>query len=243
MSSEVKRYSVVLQVANDSPFRQTGDSCTVPKRTDVVLATDYAALEAECDSLKNSLLAITARHFAESWKERTSDAELEQYLSAGIAQLESERDALAAQQSAQPEFCCRHSYKVAKQAAWGARDLTQCKCDHNEYCEHCWPDDFREGGKWHGGFETKQSAPGRVADDTRMRAAAEQPDTVGAPRKLLAEAERIIDSYAEALKQCHAPGGDWAGEEAAQDDYEHEAGVASELRAILAIAQIQERNT
>lgn len=66
--------------------------------------------------------------------------------------------ALSAQQSAQPEFCCEHSYKVAKQAAWGARDLTQCKCDHNEYCEHCWPDDFREGGKWHGGFETKQSA-------------------------------------------------------------------------------------
>lgn len=72
--------------------------------------------------------------------------------------------------------------------------------------------------------------------------AAEQPDTVGVPRKLLDEAESIIDSYAEALKQCHAPGGDWAGEEAAQDDYEHEAGVASELRAILAIAQIQERN-
>ena len=45
--SEVKRYSVVLHVANDSPFRQTGDSCTRPIRTDVVLATDYAALEAE----------------------------------------------------------------------------------------------------------------------------------------------------------------------------------------------------
>jgi hypothetical protein len=59
----------------------------------------------------------------------------------------------------QPEFCCEHSYKVAKQAAWGARDLTQCKCDHNEYCEHCWPDDFKEGGKWHNGFEAKQSAP------------------------------------------------------------------------------------
>ena len=51
----------------------------------------------------------------------------------------------------QPEFCCEHSYKVAKQAAWDARDLTHCKCDHNEYCEHCWPDDFREGGKWHNG--------------------------------------------------------------------------------------------
>lgn len=52
MSSEVKRYSVVLHVANDSPFRQTGDSCTRPIRTDVVLATDYAALEAECEKLQ-----------------------------------------------------------------------------------------------------------------------------------------------------------------------------------------------
>ena len=73
---------------------------------------------------------------------------------------------LSAQQSAQPEFCCELSYKVVKQAAWGARDLTQCKCDHNEYCEHCWPDDFREGGKWHGGFETKQSAPEPVMEQT-----------------------------------------------------------------------------
>lgn len=71
------------------------------------------------------------------------------------------RAAISAQQSMQPEFCCEHSYKVAKKAAWGARDLTQCKCDHNEYCEHCWPNDFREGGKWHGWFETKQSAPER----------------------------------------------------------------------------------
>ena len=62
----------------------------------VVYLQDYAALEAECERLKNSLLAITARHFAESWKKRTSDAELEQYLSAGIAQLEAERDKLAA---------------------------------------------------------------------------------------------------------------------------------------------------
>ena len=66
--------------------------------------------------------------------------------------------AISAQQSAQPEFCCKHSYKVAKQAAWDACDLTHCKCDHNEYCEHCWPDDFREGGKWHGGFTEQQSA-------------------------------------------------------------------------------------
>lgn len=64
--------------------------------------------------------------------------------------------------------------------------------------------------------------------------AAEQPDTVAVPRVLLAEAESIIESYAEALKASHAPGGDWAGEEAAWEDYEREAGVASKLRALLA---------
>ena len=64
--------------------------------------------------------------------------------------------------------------------------------------------------------------------------AADQPDAVKVPRELLAEAESIIDSYAEALKASHAPGGDWEGEEAALDDYEREAGVASKLRALLA---------
>lgn len=66
--------------------------------------------------------------------------------------------ALSAQQSAQPEFCCELSYKAAKQKAWNARDLTHCKCDHNEYCDHCWPADFRPGGKWHGKFVARQSA-------------------------------------------------------------------------------------
>lgn len=64
--------------------------------------------------------------------------------------------------------------------------------------------------------------------------AAEQPDTVAAPRELLAEAESIIDSYAEALRASHAPGGDWDDEEGAQDDYEREAGVALKLRRLLA---------
>lgn len=63
---------------------------------------------------------------------------------------------------------------------------------------------------------------------------AAEPDTVKAPRELLAEAESIIESYAEALKASHAPGGDWEGEEAAHDEYELEAGVASKLRALLA---------
>ena len=53
------------------------------------------ALRAENARLQNALLEVTARRFAESWKKRTSDAALEQYLSAGIAQLEAERDKLA----------------------------------------------------------------------------------------------------------------------------------------------------
>lgn len=74
----------------------------------------------------------------------------------------------------------------------------------------------------------------KKADAFLVSTAAEQPDTVAVPRELLAEAESIIDSYAEALKASHAPGGDWDGEEAAQDDYEREAGVAAKLRRLLA---------
>lgn len=72
---------------------------------------------------------------------------------------------------------------------------------------------------------------------TECGACAEQPDTVAVPRELLAEAESIIDSYAEALKASHAPGGDWDGEEAALDDYEREAGVAEQLRRLLGGAE------
>ena len=61
------------------------------------LRAEAAALRAENARLQNALLEVTARRFAESWKKRTSDADLEQYLSAGIAQLEAERDALRQQ--------------------------------------------------------------------------------------------------------------------------------------------------
>lgn len=81
-------------------FMATCDCMSEVAWGDYVSHDDYAALEAECARLKNSLLAITARHFAGGWKKRTSDAELEQYLSAGIAQLEAERDALAAELAA-----------------------------------------------------------------------------------------------------------------------------------------------
>lgn len=106
-------------------------------------------------------------------------------------------------QSAQPEFCCKHSYKVAKQAAWGALDLTQCKCDHNEYCEHCWPDDFREGGKWHGGFETKQSAPERVSVPVELLRRVCWPVASGSDRHTHSEAVTEL----RALLASHAEGG------------------------------------
>ena len=74
-----------------------------------------------------------------------------------------------------------------------------------------------------------------VAEVRRLREIlAQPPDTVAVPRELMGEAESIIDSYAEALKASHAPSGDWDGEDAALDDYEREAGVASKLRRLLA---------
>lgn len=60
------------------------------------LHAEAEALRAENARLQNALLEVTTRHFAESWKKRTSDADLEQYLAAGIAQLEAERDDLRA---------------------------------------------------------------------------------------------------------------------------------------------------
>lgn len=30
------------------------------------------------------------------------------------------------------------------------RRLDLCKCDHCEYCLHCWPKEFRPGGVWGG---------------------------------------------------------------------------------------------
>lgn len=41
--------------------------------------------------------------------------------------------------------------KARKEAAWkAARRLDLCKCDHNEYCPHCYPPEFRPGGVWDG---------------------------------------------------------------------------------------------
>lgn len=93
--SEVKRYDAVHIRYEDNNIRYGGGL-----GVEMVTARDYDALEAECARLKNSLLEITTRHFAERWKQSASEKQLEQYLSAGIAQLETERDALAAENEA-----------------------------------------------------------------------------------------------------------------------------------------------
>ncbi len=35
--------------------------------------------------------------------------------------------------------------KLRRVGVWESRDLTKCGCDHNEYCEHCWPLELRKG--------------------------------------------------------------------------------------------------
>lgn len=52
--------------------------------------SEYAALQAERDHYKNAIKEVTARNFAERWRNTATDKELEQYLSSGISQLENE---------------------------------------------------------------------------------------------------------------------------------------------------------
>ena len=40
--------------------------------------------------------------------------------------------------------------KLRARKVWQTRQTHLCRCDHNEYCEHCWPESFRPGGVWHG---------------------------------------------------------------------------------------------
>jgi hypothetical protein len=39
------------------------------------------------------------------------------------------------------------------------RRLDLCRCDHNEYCRHCWPAEFRPGGVWGGPNDGIQRLP------------------------------------------------------------------------------------
>ena len=87
MNRQVKRYAII---SDNWDYVESPTGGFIDR-------DDYAALEAENARLQNALLEVTARRFAESWKKRTSDAELEQYLSAGVAQIEAERDALRQQ--------------------------------------------------------------------------------------------------------------------------------------------------
>lgn len=63
----------------------------------LVSPSSVRALLDELEAKDNALLAITTRHFAESWSRRANDAKLDEYLSAGIAQLQAERDAALAE--------------------------------------------------------------------------------------------------------------------------------------------------
>jgi len=41
--------------------------------------------------------------------------------------------------------------KYAADKAWAARDLSKCKCDHNETCEHCYQPNLRHNAEITGG--------------------------------------------------------------------------------------------
>lgn len=47
-------------------------------------------------------------------------------------------------------YCCEHSWREARDAAWNkVRSSRRCLCDpHVEYCDVCFPVEFRPGGAW-----------------------------------------------------------------------------------------------
>lgn len=63
-------------------------------------------------------------------------------LSLDDAQVQNWQEALA-----QPEQKHPLQVKADRDKAWSMRE-TNCGCDHNEYCEKCWPLAFRKGGYW-----------------------------------------------------------------------------------------------
>ena len=74
---------------------------------------------------------------------------LEASISGGLYEVIQCREAITAikEALAQPEQKHPLQVKADRDKAWSMRE-TNCGCDHNEYCEKCWPPAFRKGGYW-----------------------------------------------------------------------------------------------
>jgi hypothetical protein len=61
---------------------------------------------------------------------------------------EEAQQVLSALESDNPDIQLRTAItlraKIRRIEVWESRDLTKCGCDHNEYCEHCWPLELRK---------------------------------------------------------------------------------------------------
>ncbi|WP_205896248.1 hypothetical protein [Pseudomonas multiresinivorans] len=57
------------------------------------LREEVAAAHGRADTLEHRMMGMMTRHFAEAWRKRDTTKELDGYLSAGIAELERDRDA------------------------------------------------------------------------------------------------------------------------------------------------------
>ncbi|MFU2817977.1 hypothetical protein ACM7N9_29540 [Pseudomonas aeruginosa] len=66
------------------------------KAENQVLREERDAANKRADTLEHRMMGMMTRHFAETWRNRDTEKALDGYLSAGIAQLEQERDAALA---------------------------------------------------------------------------------------------------------------------------------------------------
>lgn len=67
------------------------------KAENQVLREERDAANKRADTLEHRMMGMMTRHFAETWRNRDTEKALDGYLSAGIAQLEQERDAALAE--------------------------------------------------------------------------------------------------------------------------------------------------
>ncbi|MGV8637814.1 hypothetical protein ACV35N_38015, partial [Pseudomonas aeruginosa] len=79
----------------DSVLRAIAD-LILEKAESQVLREERDAANKRADTLEHRMMGMMTRHFAEAWHNRDTQKALDGYLSAGIAQLEQERDAALA---------------------------------------------------------------------------------------------------------------------------------------------------
>ncbi|HHG4871222.1 TPA: hypothetical protein ACPWGY_002367 [Pseudomonas aeruginosa] len=214
-----------------------------------VLREERDAANKRADTLEHRMMGMMTRHFAEAWHNRDTQKALDGYLSAGIAQLEQERDAALARVEQQERTIAgineAHAklaglYEAAQaQHSAGYAEARQCvNCRHigiNDAADYAACHDCR----WTGPEPDEDKCPGCAGENCMAAACPE----CGGRYELVAEAkistpaaqagqmpQAWLDVQAERRRQVEAEG--WTPEH----DDAHSHGEMARAAACYALA-------